>query len=385
MAGEEINAAMTGQPTRSLLGQITPKPKQIFIGAESPMYNKEAAFQAAQMLNKGASPQQVWKKTGTAKFGNDFVQEISDVNALISQEKLPTTYIEGVGDVPSWKLGQALEHPELYKAYPDLANIESSFRSGSGDMASYNPGMDWISYSKEAYQKGFISKENKDKLNLAKKNFDEFHNSPEYIAYSEKLNKAMDEGKDIEGLLDLDLERKQRAVSDAYVGERSKLLDATNQGSTLGSGQSAKSTTLHEAQHAIQEREGWTKGGSHKEFTDDLLRQRNFLNAKIEDLNKQMSSAVGTTKYEELMNQRMALVDELLGKGLNDSVGLLEQSYNKYKSLAGEAQARSTQTRMNLTPEERLQYYPFEQQSTANPYGLDVDPSKLIFRGGLLD
>jgi hypothetical protein len=30
MAGEEINAAMTGQPTRSLLGEITPRPKQIF-------------------------------------------------------------------------------------------------------------------------------------------------------------------------------------------------------------------------------------------------------------------------------------------------------------------------------------------------------------------
>lgn len=29
MAGEEINAAMTGQPTRSLLGQITPKPLRI--------------------------------------------------------------------------------------------------------------------------------------------------------------------------------------------------------------------------------------------------------------------------------------------------------------------------------------------------------------------
>ena len=29
MAGQEINAAMTGQPTSSLLGQITPKPMQI--------------------------------------------------------------------------------------------------------------------------------------------------------------------------------------------------------------------------------------------------------------------------------------------------------------------------------------------------------------------
>jgi hypothetical protein len=85
------------------------------------------------------------------------------------------------------------------------------------------------------------------------------------------------------------------------------------------------------------------------------------------------------------MNQRMEAVNELLSKKLNDPADILEQAHNKYQALAGETQARSTQNRMNLTPEERLKYYPFEQQSTSNPYGLDVDPSKLVFRGGLLD
>jgi hypothetical protein len=369
-----------------LLGDLAQGSRsQMYIGAESPMYNKEAAFKASQMLKKGATPQEVWQQTGTGKYGNDFVQEISDAGASISQGKLPTKYIKNYGDVPAWKLGQALEHPELYKAYPDLAGVESSFRSGSSDYASYSPALDWISYSKDAYQKGFISKANKDKIELAKKNFDEFHNSPEYIAYDEKLNAALDEGKDITGLLDSNLEKKQKAVSDAYIGQRAKLLESTDQGSTLGLGQSAKSTTLHEVQHAIQEREGWAKGGNPDDFARNLIRQRDALNSRIEDLNQQMRGAVGTPAYEDLMSQRMKAVNELLGKKLNDPVDLLEQAQKQYESLAGEAQARSTQTRMNLTPEERLQYYPFEQQSPTNKYGLDINPSELVFRGGLLD
>jgi len=33
------------------------------------------------MLKKGVPAQQVWAETGTAKFGDDFVQEISDQGA----------------------------------------------------------------------------------------------------------------------------------------------------------------------------------------------------------------------------------------------------------------------------------------------------------------
>jgi hypothetical protein len=162
-------------------------------------------------------------------------------------------------------------------------------------------------------------------------------------------------------------------------------MEAADQGSTLGTNQSARSTTLHETQHAIQEREGWAKGGNADDFAKALIKQRDALNSRIEDLNQQMRGAVGTPAYEDLMSQRMEAVNELLGKKLNDPVDLLEQAQKQYESLAGEAQARSTQTRMNLTPEERLQYYPFEQRSTSNPYGLDVDPNSLVFRGGLLD
>jgi hypothetical protein len=51
-----------------------------------------------------------------------------------------------------------------------------------------------------------------------------------------------------------------------------------------------------------------------------------------------------------------------------------------YRNLEGEALARLAQTRIDLTPQERLQYFPFEQQTPANKYGMDVNPDDLIYR-----
>jgi hypothetical protein len=386
VAGNAINEAMVYD--RGLLAGITPQPMRMFIGAESPMYNKEAAFKASQLLNKGAAPQEVWQQTGTGKYGNDFVQEISDAGSAINEGKLPSKYIEGYGDVPAWKLGQALEHPELYRAYPNLAGVESSFRTGRDAQASYNPAADWISYSKEAYQKGFINKDQQESIAKAKKEYDDFLATKEYQDYDKLLTDTLDRTNDyssLDPLINKTLENKKKKLWDESYGVLRKIQQEDNQGSTLGSGQSAKSTTLHEVQHAIQEREGWSKGGNAEDFAKELFGQRDSLNSRIENLNQQMRGAVGTPAYEDLMSQRMEAVNELLGKKLNDPADVLEQAHQKYLSLAGESQARSTQTRMNLTPEERLQYYPFEQRSTSNPYGLDVDPNSLVFRGGLLD
>lgn len=69
---------------------------------------------------------------------------------------------------------------------------------------------------------------------------------------------------------------------------------------------SDKSTMLHELQHAIQQREGFARGGSPKQFR-----------------------------------------------------GISKNPYDAYKKLAGEVEARMVQNRMHLTPEQRRDIYPF--------------------------
>jgi len=123
MAGQEINAAMTGQPTRTILGEITPKPKQIFMGESSKIWNKANAEKFIDLEAQGLSPIEIWKKTGTFRTPDGALkQEIpdnlarlrADFNAAIANKA--NNYKSGI----EGEIGGMLEFSELFKAYPDL-------------------------------------------------------------------------------------------------------------------------------------------------------------------------------------------------------------------------------------------------------------------------
>ncbi len=140
----------------------------------------------------------------------------------------------------------------------------------------------------------------------------------------------------------------------------------------------ARSTMLHELQHAIQEKEGFGVGGN----VDTMARLKSTIYDKIADLNSQMGSYVKAMdastdplekaalkqQYDVAMEERMKLVP----------FAQLEPM-DAYRSLIGEAEARLTQTRRDLNSAQRKQYFPFEfQDKNLNPYGLDVPPNMLI-------
>ena len=90
-----------------------------------------------------------------------------------------------------------------------------------------------------------------------------------------------------------------------------------------------KSTTLHELQHAIQEKEGWARGGSPEQMKEEALAM----------LRRDVASGeIGSTE------QAMAMLP-------------MAQN-NAYRRLTGEAQARATQDRMNMNMQQRRDNYP---------------------------
>jgi hypothetical protein len=140
----------------------------------------------------------------------------------------------------------------------------------------------------------------------------------------------------------------------------------------------ARSTMLHELQHAVQEKEGFGVGGN----VDTMARLRSTIYDKIGDLNSQMGSYVKAMdastdplekaalkqRYDAAIEERMKLVP----------FAQLEPM-DAYRSLIGEAEARLTQTRRDLNSAQRKQFFPFEfQDKNLNPYGLDVPPNMLI-------
>lgn len=150
---------------------------------------------------------------------------------------------------------------------------------------------------------------------------------------------------------------------------------------TLGQGlqkDKAKSFTLHELQHAIQQREGFARGGSPEQFQS----------VPYADLVKRSSTA-----QDALIRAREAGgVDPQTGlsaKTLNESIDGLSQQiaswkdpHQQYLSLGGEAEARLVQSRMNLTPEERAAQFPWNADYFKQQTGVGLDDLIHRFDGG---
>lgn len=325
-----------GPATQRLAGLMADayNPVGMFIGPTSKMFNKDMALKASQMERKGAKPQEIWQATGTVK-GPDgqWRQEISDQSSTIKGAKPFEDVIMKAYDTGVTKSGNQLYktnvedvfiHNNLKEAYPELMNIET---------------------------------------------------------------RMMRQGSNAYGSLGSDALNKEQVLH-----VRKDL-----------SPENARSTMLHELQHAIQEQEGFAAGGNTNTM-DRLIgkaKERDFLIRQSEewqDANKLVNNVYD--KYftnnltidevkaaeKELQKQYPILLDQIDASDAARKIG--DDPVEAYKRLAGEAEARLTQTRRNLSPEERKQYFPFEfQDEIRNPYGLDVPPEWLLnldTRGNLI-
>jgi hypothetical protein len=292
LLGNEINAGMTGQPTRSVIGQMTPKPLQIFIGENANTWNKEAAKTAVEMEKAGAKPEDIWSATGTFRGAEGKLrQEISDKYSTIKgggsfEDVIMNAYDRGVertrgtGQREYWQpykttVDDVLFHHNLSEAYPELMKIESQLTPTS------------------AGSKGQLMLTDKDLI--------------------------MQIRPDLQGT-------------------------------------KAESTMLHELQHGVQEKEGFAKGGS----VEGVVKEAN---KEAEEIAKKLNEMpYGSPQYEETYKK-------FLEKRQNITV---DQAQDMYKRLAGEAEARAVQSRMNMTDAERRAKFPYQSY--------DVPINELIVR-----
>lgn len=283
-------------------------PTGMFIGATAKTWDKAAAEKAQKLLKAGADPKQVWKETGTFKGADGALrQEIPDVRAGMRLEgpKFGTSTMD--------KMGEVLDHRDLYKAYPDTANINATW-SDATSGGSYHAPRSWAEY----------------------------------------INLPQGAKKDLK-----------------------------------------RSTSLHEIQHAIQQREGWARGGSPESMALDQVIDPRF----SEGLTR-WNKTIGKYGYPKdkmfqpddiKMNDPELLMRELQGQArwLEDGMGKYVPDFDNafppgvtpfslnaeeaYRRLAGEAEARATQARMNMNAAQRREVYPFDSY--------DVPVDQLIVRG----
>ena len=95
----------------------------------------------------------------------------------------------------------------------------------------------------------------------------------------------------------------------------------------------------HEIQHAIQDIEGFAKGGSPRLVRGEVKKKLNEVTKQIRQL-----------RAEGKEDEAKALVEK--NRGLYNAYQK-NDDYNSYKSLAGEVEARNVSARLDMTPEER--------------------------------
>jgi hypothetical protein len=132
-----------------------------------------------------------------------------------------------------------------------------------------------------------------------------------------------------------------------------------------------RGVALHELQHVIQRNEGFAQGGSPTNVLDEWYSN---INNQLRDLSRKMDALPEFERRfdKEKQNQYdvfRSQYDDLMSQKLYNP----PNAEDAYRRLAGEAEARAVQQRMNLTPEQRRSTFPEESY--------DIPLSEVIIRG----
>jgi len=123
-----------------------------FIGVKAKTFDKERLAEAQRMANKNATGDEIWEKTQTFKGADGrWRQEVPDNTAIV----------KGAAEQGKLKpLSEVYDHPELYKAYPDLKDLPVAAFEDLGPnqfgRAAYDPSNDVAYVGKNATVDDFV-------------------------------------------------------------------------------------------------------------------------------------------------------------------------------------------------------------------------------------
>lgn len=294
-----------------------------FIGKGSKLWDAKKAEKAVELEKQGKTAQEIWEETGTARFADgELRQEISD------------------------------------------QNVKAFFKPKEGNMEyldKYSNELYGVPYGRLPFGEKGLGEQREAVIKLADAEMKKFEKIGTSLEHPE-LYKAYEDLKDIDLFQSYAANRSGSYVNrppDPYI-----MMSAPNE-------EQLRSGLLHELQHGIQTKEGWARGGDVEEFLQPNKKAINEAAKKLNELS--LARKEGTTEYKQ--------AEEFFNRLRQENPSLsVEEAFNLYKRLAGEAEARLTQNRANLSMEERLQNFPYVE----GQYGLDVPYKDLIVRS-LLD
>ena len=313
----EAQGLLTVSPELDLLDLATGGGKATFIGQMAKTFNKRALSLAKDMSSKGASRDDIWKATGSLgsptykDVDGKWKQEISDENYQYIEPQSLANSVKGIPDSTTAQLNM-------------IRNASDRELDQLVELTAFDG-------TPQEYQTEAIRNIYKEMYDITKGKFpsSEVNIHPEFSAAYPASDLSTIQYKNGIGFSDGILGQFDPETGNA-------ILKVNNP--------KAKSTMAHERQHYIQEQEGFAKGGSP---TGPF--QKGQLSQLMSDMVERLKShpANKDVSMDSIREHAYRLVNSP------------DERVKSYKNLAGEAEARNVQKRLDYTMADRINNPPW--------------------------
>lgn len=321
----------------------------MFVGQGSSTWNKAEADKALKMAQSGTDPRKIWSETGNWK-GPDgaWRQEIDDSKSqFVSQFPKPD----------GKEMNGVFAAQDLVRS-TDAMKREARAAGGFTIPGFYadKPGL-YDQYVKAknllgSYESKYVAPQHKSGILEKFITHDDLYDAYPSLSRTRTIHNRSHSGG-------------------AYSEESKDIL--------IGGGDE-KSIGLHEVQHAIQQREGWAKGGSPDGLSGALASDAFKLRKQARKLDESAwrNDPLGPSELLKPGARKKALAMEKQASDLESWISRIDEfgdgyANTAYKNLAGEAEARATQARIPLDAAQRRALFPEDSY--------DVPVNGLIVRG----
>lgn len=241
--------------------------KYSFGGRNSKTANTSLLAKAEQMESEGAESEEIRQETGWFRgYDGGWRYEINDLESSLIENPKIYLHDDGQGPYFSGKLTDILNHKDLFKAYPQLKKIKVrictlDYNASGAYMTDTNDillNFELFNRNTKEYQ-DYYDKYFKDEI-------EEIEQTPEYKEYSKIVEDEELNLTNYEEWLKLSQSAVKKFFS-SEIGRRYYELTCLDDGFEgerieLGWSKSARSTLMHELQHAIQVIEGFEDGAN---------------------------------------------------------------------------------------------------------------------------
>ena len=238
-----------------------------YAGVNSRTADKSLLLKAQSMLDNGADSETVRKETGWFKgYDGKWRFEIDDFDSYLVENPKLEKHTDGNDVYFTGKLSDILNHKELFKAYPQLKDINIIIQTTDfGVEGIYQKNSNYITLSIEQFKR--YTKEYHDYLNGDRKaEIERIEQTPEYQEYNKLFDDPTYDEMNPAEWLELETAVREKFYS-SELGKRYHELKWGKNGFTgekfeFGWDKGAKAVLMHEVQHAVQSIEDFASGAS---------------------------------------------------------------------------------------------------------------------------